>query len=82
MKNRTLKIVFKDNTSITFKDKAVWLSDVADGIKHAMALKLPYLLNSQDNPDDILIIPTEEIKYIRIIDKPDKAEKEHKNDRR
>ena len=80
MDNRTVKIVFKDNTYTTFKDKDTWLSDIADEIKHAMALKLPYVLNSQDNYDDTLIIPTEDIKYIRIIDKPDKVEKEHKDE--
>ena len=80
MANRTVKIVFKDNTSTTFKDR--WLSDIADGIKHAMALKLPYILNSnnQEDCDDTLIIPTENIKYIRIIDKPDEVEKEHKDE--
>lgn len=81
MTNRTVKIVFKDNTSTTYKDKDVWLSDIVDGIKHAMALKLPYVLdsNNQEDCNDTLIIPTEDIKYIRIIDKPEKAEKDQKN---
>lgn len=81
MENRTVKIVFKDNTSTTFKDRDVWLNDIADEIKHAMALKLPYILNSQDNEDcnNALIIPTENIKYIQIIDTPNKLKKEHED---
>lgn len=82
MNNRTVKIVFKDNTFTTFKDRDRWLSDITDGIKYAMSLKIPYILNSnnQEDCDDTLIIPTENIKYIRIIDKPDKVEKEHKDE--
>lgn len=87
MNNRTVKIVFKDNTHTTYEIQDVWLGGMVDDIKHAMVLKLPYVLSSnnlgfdnQKDYDDTLIIPTENIKYIRIIDKPDKAEKEHKNE--
>lgn len=81
MNNKIVKIVFKDNTSTTFKDKDVWLSDIVDEIKHAMALKLPYILNSQGDKDydDALIIPIENIKYIQIIDTPNKLKKEHED---
>lgn len=72
--NRTLKIVFKDNTNTTYEIRDKWLgnNDIADSIKQAMTLKLPYILNfdNQKDYDDTLIIPTENIKYIRIIDKP------------
>lgn len=83
MENRTVKIVFKDNTSTTFKDRDVWLNDIIDKIKHTMALKLPYILSSQDNDNgnNSLIIPTENIKYIQIIDTPSKVKKEHEDEK-
>ena len=73
MNNRTIKIFFKDNTNTTFEDESIWTSQMlVDDIQRAMALKIPYLLNSYNGKDygDTLIIPTENIKYIRIIDKP------------
>ena len=77
MNNRTVKIIFKDNTNTTFEIQDVWLGGMVDDIKHAMALKLPYVLssdnlgfNNQQDYEDTLIMPTENIKYIRIIDKP------------
>lgn len=73
MNNRTIKIFFKDNTNTTFEDESIWTSQmIVDDIQRAMALKIPYLLNSHNGKDygDTLIIPTENIEYIRIIDKP------------
>lgn len=75
MANRTVRIVFKDNTYTTFKDKEAWISDIT------AALKLPYILNPKDNYDDALIMPTENIKYIQIIDTPDEVKKEHKDEK-
>lgn len=82
MNNRTVKIVFKDNTCLTFEAKAMWLNDIIGDTKHAIALKLTYILDSHSQKDysEDLIILTENIKYIRIIDKPDKVEKEHKDE--
>ena len=84
MNYRTVKIVFKDNTHTTYEIKDTWLgdNDIANDIKHTMALKLPYILNfnNVNDNDDTLIIPTENIKYIRIINKPDKVKKEHNNE--
>lgn len=73
MNNRTIKIFFKDNTNTTFEDKSIWTSKmIVDDIKRAMALKIPYVFSShnQKGYGDALIIPTENIRYIRIIDKP------------
>lgn len=73
MNNRTIKIFFKDNTNTTFEDGSIWTSQmIVDDIKRAMALKIPYIFSSHNQNDcgDILIIPTENIRYIRIIDKP------------
>ena len=82
MNNRTVKIVFKDNTNTTFEIQDVWLGGMVDDIKHAMALKLPYVLssdnlgfNNQKDYEDTLILPTENIRYIRIIDKPSDSDK-------
>lgn len=87
MGNRAVKIVFKDNTNTTYKIKDTWLSNdnITDDIKYAMKNKLPYILNSnnlnfdnENDYDDTLIIPTENIKYIRIIGKQDEVEKSMK----
>lgn len=79
MNHRTIKIFFKDNTNTIFEDKSIWTSQmIVDDIKRAMALKIPYIFSShnQNGCGDILIIPTENIRYIRIIDKTDNEEKE------
>lgn len=79
MNHRTIKIFFKDNTNTIFEDESIWTSQmIVDDIKRAMALKIPYIFSShnQNNCGDILIIPTENIRYIRIIDKTDNEEKE------
>lgn len=80
MTNRTVKILFKDNTYITFEDQGIGLRNIVDDIKQAMPLTLPYILHSdnQNGYDDTLIIPTENIKYIRVIDKSDDVKKEQK----
>lgn len=87
MNTRTIKILFKDSTSITVEIKDIWLDTITDEIEHAMELKLPYILNFhnldldiQKDYYDTLIIPTENIEYIRIIGKQDEVEKEHKDD--
>lgn len=79
MNHRTIKIFFKDNTNTIFEDESIWTSQmIVDDIKRAMALKIPYIFSShnQNGCGDILIIPTENIRYIRIIDKTDNEEKE------
>lgn len=81
---RTVKIFFKDGTDTIFKTEETWLSDIFDDIKQTIDLKCTYIL--QDYADDgyqhTLILPSNNIKYIEVLDNKNNPEKEHENDRR
>ena len=79
---RTVKIFFKDGTDTIFKTEETWLSDIFDDIKQAIDLKCAYIL--QDHADEgyqhTLILPSNNIKYIEVLDNRNNSEEEHKND--
>lgn len=79
---RTVKIFFKDGTDTIFKTEEIWLSDIFDDIKKSIDLKCAYIL--QDHTDDghqhTLILPSNNIKYIEVLDNRNNPEEEHKNE--
>ena len=77
---RTIKIFFKDGTDITFEKEDIWLPDISNDIKDAMDRNFAYVLNSKNNQDRTLVLPTKNIKYIDILDDNNKTE-EHKNEK-
>ena len=80
---RTIKIFFKDNTNTVFQVEDEWLDEATNEIKEAMILKAPYILNQYDMyscHENTLIIPTENIKYIQILDDISKQNKKHKDE--
>ncbi len=77
---RTIKIFFKDGTDITFEKEDIWLPDISNDIKDAMDRNFAYVLNSKNNQDRTLVLPTKNIKYIDILDDNNKTE-EHENEK-
>lgn len=79
---RTVKIFFKDGTDTIFKTEETWLSDIFDDIKQTIDLKCTYIL--QDHADDgyqhTLILPSNNIKYIEVLDNRSDPEEEHENE--
>lgn len=79
---RTVKIFFKDGTDTIFKTEETWLSDILDDIKQTIDLKCTYIL--QDHADEgyqhTLILPSNNIKYIEVLDNRSDSEEEHENE--
>ena len=79
---RTVKIFFKDGTDTIFKTEETWLSDIFNDIKQSIDLKYAYIL--QDNTDEgyqhTLILPSNNIKYIEVLDNRNDPEEEYEND--
>lgn len=78
---RTVKIFFKDGTDATFKTEDTWLNDISKDIKDAKDRNLAYLLRlkNKNNQFQTLVLPTENIKYIDILDDNNETE-EHENE--
>ena len=74
---RTIKIFFKDGTDATFKTEDTWLNDISKDIKDATDRGFAYLLRlkNKNNQDQILVLPTKNIKYIDILDDNNETEK-------
>lgn len=73
---RTVKIFFKDGTDATFKTEDTWLNDISKDIKDAKDRNLAYLLRlkNKNNQLQTLVLPTENIKYIDILDEDNETE--------
>ena len=73
---RTVKIFFKDGTDATFKTEDTWLNDISKDIKDAKDRNLAYLLRlkNKNNQFQTLVLPTENIKYIDILDEDNETE--------
>ena len=78
---RTVKIFFKDGTDTIFKTEETWLSDIFDDIKQTIDLKCAYILqnNTDEGYQHTLILPSNNIKYIEVLDNRNNSEKEHEN---
>lgn len=79
---RTVKIFFKDGTDTIFKVEETWLSDIFDDIKQSIDLKCAYILQdySDEGYQHTLILPSNNIKYIEVLDNRNDPEEEHENE--
>ena len=79
---RTVKIYFKDGTDTIFKTEETWLSDIFDDIKQSIDLKSTYILQDYagEGYQHTLILPSNNIKYIEVLDNRSNPEEEHKNE--
>ena len=78
---KTVKILFKDGTDTTLEIEDIWLPDISNDIKDAMDRNFAYVLRlrGKNNQDQILVLPTKNIKYIDILDDNNETE-EYENE--
>ena len=73
---KTVKILFKDGTDTTLELEDIWLPDISNDIKDAMDRNFAYVLRlkNKNNQFQTLVLPTENIKYIDILDEDNETE--------